>query len=81
MTQFVVHVLWTEKEMPRWETFGPWTTRDDDGHLAELTTFLRDWLAVTGIQPVTTVLSVIQDPQAWLDGYRAAHPRPGSARP
>lgn len=64
--QLVLHFWWQEGSTARQETFGPWAVREDESHLQEITSFLKEWHQVTGIEPSSVTMALVQDHTQWL---------------
>jgi hypothetical protein len=64
--QLVLHFWWQEGSTARQETFGPWAVREDESHLQEIASFLKGWHRVTGIEPSSVTMALVQDHAQWL---------------
>lgn len=75
MTRLItVELSWDDHGRPATETFGPWEAREDESHLGEITEWLKQWRELASGPPVRVVMTLIRDPQQWLEEHRA----PGS---
>lgn len=67
----VVHMQWTEGSTARQETYGPWTAAEDESHLEQIVTFLKDWRKATGCEPSSATLALVTDPQQFPEAALA----------
>lgn len=59
----VLHFQWAEGGLTRQETYGPWAIAEDESHLEQVTSFLKDWRRALGCEPSSVTMAVVQDPQ------------------
>ena len=72
MTQAVVEVCWTEGSVPRSEVFDFGEVEADDRHHRLMVDFFAS-LRANGIDIQRAVISLVQDPLAWLAAYERDH--------
>lgn len=75
----VLHFCWTEDGTARQETYGPWAVAEDESHLEQVFSFLRDWRRLTGCEPSAVTMALLTDPATWAqerEAQRAQDPSP-----
>lgn len=62
----VLHFWWTEDGTARQETYGPWAVAEDESHLEQVISFLRDWRRLSGREPSAVTMALLTDPAGWM---------------